>query len=802
MLPSRTRMRTGPLPPLVTQMRPGQTLAGSITHARRPITFCAPTRSITCLRHLPQPLRLPCTAQPAQRQWAGLIGDAGTDNDQSTLREWGQLLGDSIHDGDLTEYLSLLISKAQLDKASLLLALRERSNGHRLAGRFAEALDDFSRIIDMDPQLSAFSMPEFEAGDPSDTSSDFMAIMSLINKLYDLTANSAPDSPETIAQWQQMADDCIARARAYGRPVTLAQALHAGALVKLAADDFEAAAALFQEEYWQVAGVAGKLAVNQAILALSLLAKLQFAIAGLNDKKAALDTASTAIELIERDRYRVGAPFQQAALLEPHADLFTIGIFAAWKIATDDTAPDRAGYDRMLQLMELSKARASVRQLFLATTPADAGLDQELRTLNDAIHAGGPATGAADSAEEQERRSEQARLRLRRLELWDRRAISRSDHAAEVPPVTLAGVQAALEPDEAVIYYYWLHPLSLLVVTITADAIAVERKLLGPDQRRLLEGLIGLLGSSNGPDRGLEATFIEPLAPVLTPVEGQPLLEGKQRLIVSPHRLLHWYPFAAMPYQGRPLVRSFAIRNAPNLTSLLIPRLDPGAPRMAALAVSHFPGRPELQELRGLRAEAADITAIYSAATIPSDLMAEPTRGDALAAMRNGRLGRAWCLHLATRGHSLIDDVSRYAPLESVLELADNSVDGYEIAAADLGCEVVVLAACHAGQRDINGRGLAEQPGDELFGLTAAFLDARCRSVLAPAWPTDYETTSRIITAFHRNLAKGAPSDIALAQAQRAFLDTATFKQRPACYWAPFALTAIGRPISIPGRPA
>lgn len=448
--------------------------------------------------------------------------------------------------------------------------------------------------------------------------------------------------------------------------------------------------------------------------------------------------------------------------------------------------------------MELAKARASVRQLFLATAPADADVDQELRALNDAIHAAGPVPGSADSAGEHERGSEQARLRRRRLELWDRRTISRNDPSAEVPTVTLAGLRAALEPDEAVIYYYWLHPLSLLVVTITADAIVVERKFPGPAQRTRLERLIEALGSLTGSNRGLDAAFIEPLAPVLTPVEGLHLLEGKQRLIVSPHRLLHWYPFAAMPCQGRPLVQSFALRYAPNLTSLLMPRPDPRVPRLAALGVSEFPGRPGLGELSGVRRVAEDLIAIYAEAGIPLDLMPEPTRGEVLAAMHDGALARSWCVHLDMHGHSLMDEVSRDAPLESVLELADDSVDGYEIAAAQLECEVIVLTACFAGQRAISGRGRAEQPGDELFGLSAAFLDARCRSVLAPAWPADHEAVSQIITEFHRGLAQGFPADIALAQAQRAFLDTATFGNRPAYYWAPLVLTAIGRPMPMP----
>ena len=530
------------------------------------------------------------------------------------------------------------------------LALRRRDDDGRpepdVAGA-AEAelhLNRLNKIINEAPahaeavrarleaQLGGSSPPGFDAGDQSGRAREFTAIMGIIHKLGDLTRNSLPDNLDTISRWRQMADECIARARAFGQPITLAQALEAAAQVELAADELDAAIGLLEEQYEQVAGVSGKAAAVQAIMALTMIAKIQ--LGTLKNYKAALETAGKAIELIERDRYRVTAPFQQAALLEPRADLFTIGVFAAWKIATDDTAPDRAGYDRMLQLMELSKARASVRQLFLATAPGATELDQQLSVLNDAIHAPSPALGAADSAKEQERRSEQARLRRQRLQLWDRRAISRRDPDAKVPPVTLAGLQAALEPDEAVIYYYWLHPLSLLVVTITAEAIVVERKLPGQDQRTRLERLIRVLGSLTGSNRGLDATFIEPLAPVLTPVEGQHQLDGKQRLIVSPHRLLHWYPFAAMPYQSKPLVRSFALRYAPNLTSLLVPRADPGTPRMVALAVSEFPGRSELGKLPGVRQVAGDIIAIYSEASIPSELIAEPSRGKVLAAMR------------------------------------------------------------------------------------------------------------------------------------------------------------------------
>ena len=306
-----------------------------------------------------------------------------------------------------------------------------------------------------------------------------------------------------------------------------------------------------------------------------------------------------------------------------------------------------------------------------------------------------------------------------------------------------------------------------------------------------------------GSNLSLDEKFIAPLAPLLTPVHGQPLLDGKDRLVLSPHRLLHWYPFAAMPYQDKPLVRQFALRQAPNLTSLLVPRAGPATARVADIAVSAFPGREALlYPLPQVRQVALEIAAIYDKAGVPTKLMLEPSRAELLGAMADGTLAGSWCLHLGTHGHSIADKISENAPLESMLDLADDSVDGYEIAAADLRCEIVVLTACDSGQLAIRGRGMAEQPGDELFGLPAAFLEARCGSILAPVSQADGGYISSIVEAFHRNLAQGTPADIALAQAQREYLDGAVGKKRSAYWWAPLVLTAVSRPVPRAGTGA
>ncbi len=200
--------------------------------------------------------------------------------------------------------------------------------------------------------------------------------MDIVSKLPELTQNVKPDTPETVARWRQLADDCITRARALGEPMTLAQALDAGARVKLVTGEPDAAIALFEEEYRQAIAIGGKFATDQAIIAMSSVAKTQLG-QGLSRVAEASQAAGIVIDLIERDRYRISAPFQQAALLAAHADVFAIGVFSAWK---------SGDYDTMLQRMELSKARASVRRLFLAGTGDSAEIDQELRTLNDAIH--------------------------------------------------------------------------------------------------------------------------------------------------------------------------------------------------------------------------------------------------------------------------------------------------------------------------------------------------------------------------------------------------------------------------------
>jgi CHAT domain-containing protein len=131
--------------------------------------------------------------------------------------------------------------------------------------------------------------------------------------------------------------------------------------------------------------------------------------------------------------------------------------------------------------------------------------------------------------------------------------------------------------------------------------------------------------------------------------------------------------------------------------------------------------------------------------------------------------------------------------MDSVLQLADGAVDGLEISSWPLErCGVVTLSACEAGQLAITGRGMDELPGDEMFGLPAAFLEAGARSVLASVWPA-VEEGGEIIVSFHRHIAAGVAADLALQAAQCEYLDARAGAPARAYFWAGLFLLSLGR---------
>jgi CHAT domain-containing protein len=157
----------------------------------------------------------------------------------------------------------------------------------------------------------------------------------------------------------------------------------------------------------------------------------------------------------------------------------------------------------------------------------------------------------------------------------------------------------------------------------------------------------------------------------------------------------------------------------------------------------------------------------------------------------SGALQPLSCLHFATHGMDVCGD----NPMEAHLWLHDGRLDGLEIAMWQLEADLVVLSACHSGQRAIARHG-TELIGDDIFGLQAALFAAGAAGVLGALWPADSPTAAQLMADFHERYAMGVAPDVALQSAMINRLDQATTLTSAAYYWAPFYIAAVARPAA------
>jgi CHAT domain-containing protein len=152
-------------------------------------------------------------------------------------------------------------------------------------------------------------------------------------------------------------------------------------------------------------------------------------------------------------------------------------------------------------------------------------------------------------------------------------------------------------------------------------------------------------------------------------------------------------------------------------------------------------------DLPGAYAEASAVGAIYH-----TPALAGPAATvDAVAAA----LSKAGLAHLAAHGR-----VQAQNPLFSSLRFADGPFTVYDLERLGRVPRLVVLAACDSGRT-------AVRPGDELLGLSVAFLNHGTQQLVASVAPIPDAETTPLMIAFHRLLAAGTPCPLALAQAQQ-----------------------------------
>lgn len=247
-------------------------------------------------------------------------------------------------------------------------------------------------------------------------------------------------------------------------------------------------------------------------------------------------------------------------------------------------------------------------------------------------------------------------------------------------------------------------------------------------------------------------------------------VEAYRSLVIVPHGLLHQVPFHALHDGEGYLVERCAMSYAPSATlySACLARRRPRSGSALILAYSDG-GR-----LPSAVSEAAAVGEVLRGAMHVEE---HATRGVLERAGRGASL-----VHIAAHARFRPD-----APLFSAIELADGPLTTADVFNLDLRARLVTLSACETARSVIGG-------GDELVGLTRAFLYAGAASLLVSQWRVDDDATARLMTHFYSELRQGATSAEALRLAQVGSICSDTAQNRPVhpFYWAGFQIVGDG----------
>ncbi len=340
-------------------------------------------------------------------------------------------------------------------------------------------------------------------------------------------------------------------------------------------------------------------------------------------------------------------------------------------------------------------------------------------------------------AEAQARLRSEATALERRIRALDwARADSGGSDWRPTHPVSYAAALAAVRATGATLVSFVPHGSQLYAVRLTPRGGRIVRvgelEAITASVRRVRADVEAAALPSLGPMRAaVEGSLAAGLAAVDALVLAP--LGPAERLVVVPSRALGGVPWGMLASRrGRPTLVARTATAWVAGTSLAPVR----APRVLAIA------GPDLQHAD---AEAAEVARIWGGQLVSS---AQASLGSVVGALADQDL-----VHIAAHGRH-----HHQSPLFSTLRLADGPAFAHELPDAGVTASHIVLSACEVGRATVRA-------GDESLGLAAVLLSTGVRTVVAAASRIPDELAAETMTAYHRELAGGADSALALARA-------------------------------------
>ncbi len=334
------------------------------------------------------------------------------------------------------------------------------------------------------------------------------------------------------------------------------------------------------------------------------------------------------------------------------------------------------------------------------------------------------------------------------------------------PPTDLAGVQAELSDDEAVLSYLLNNQQDLLgrptggawLLVVTRDDIHTYRL---PDRLLLSPAIEVTLGLIPRRDDSAHAPLARLFDQLLAPALGD-LPDNLARLTIVADGALHAMPFSALrrDQDGEPVGARIRFAYAPSASFLVCQRQrgKRAATSGSEVLVLADPVTAE-GRLPHTRREARAVRRLFGARAQIE--LANRAREDLLGEVDLAQFG---IIHVAT--HAVVDRAhpDRSAILLSAAGADDGRLEPHEILDLDLRGSVVLLTACRSA-------GGAISSGEGVMSLARAFFQAGATAVVGGLWPLDDAETADLIERLYRGLAQGMTLRDALAQAQRSLIE-------------------------------
>ncbi len=313
-----------------------------------------------------------------------------------------------------------------------------------------------------------------------------------------------------------------------------------------------------------------------------------------------------------------------------------------------------------------------------------------------------------------------------------------------INPLKADEIQALLDSD-AVILEYFLSAEGRLIFVVTREKISMVP--FGAGSEKLFQKIKEFRTNAVegiSLDRLAMKTYEKPLSDLyemlIQPVTEE--ISAKKHLIIIPHGMLHYLPFQALRSKDeRYLIESFTISYLPSASVLKFAQVKNKGNRVELFAA----GNPAtgLAPLPAAEEEVRELSTLFKRTLVL-------TGKEATKTSVKGQSPKYDLLHFSTHGEMIGSN-----PLRSNLRFTPSAGDDgkltvNEIFDMEVKANLVTLSACETAL--VKGEEGDFPRGDDLVGLSRAFIYAGAPSVVASLWKVSDDSTVALMRAFYRNL--------------------------------------------------